>query len=236
MLEEGIAQVVVLSIKIGIAVRFCNLDRLAQYCHLTWRVMKYSNEAVGAIHWPPRCHHVAGAGRYPSPGCRPRRCHRSTSPPLRSSSSSQRQPRDGRNQRREPARAIPRQDRQRDRNDLAKRCRPDPHRPAIRSSRTVCTAAWVPIVPRISSPSATRLTERANCRASSPTKFQADAVPHNPRYKQKNRHHCQNDSDIPPYCRQPAQRLPRGPVLALVNEAGVVAQAVAGSLRVAWVR
>ena len=31
-----------------------------------------------------------------------------------------------------PARAIPRQDRQRDRNDLAKRCRPDPHRPAIR--------------------------------------------------------------------------------------------------------
>ena len=58
-----------------------------------------------------------------------------------------RQPRDGRNQRRKLARAIPRQDRQRDRNDLAKRCRPDPHRPAIRSSRTVCTAAWVPIVP-----------------------------------------------------------------------------------------
>ena len=44
-------------------------------------------------------------------------------------------------------RAIPRQDRQRDRNDLAKWCRPDLHRPAIRSSRTVCTAAWVPIVP-----------------------------------------------------------------------------------------
>ena len=89
---------------------------------------------------------------------------------------------------------------------------------------------------RISSPSATRLTERANCRASSPTPFEADAVPHNPRYKQKNRHHRQDNTDIPPYCRQPAQRLPRGPVLAVVNEAGVVAQAVAGSLRVTWAR
>jgi hypothetical protein len=72
--------------------------------------------------------------------------------------------------------------------------------------------------------------------AFSPTPFEADAVPHNPRYKQKNRHHCQNNTDIPPYCRQLAHRLPRGPVLALVNEAGVVTQAVAGSLRVAWVR
>jgi hypothetical protein len=36
------------------------------------------------------------------------------------------------------------------------------------------------------------------CRTSSPTPFEADAVPHNSRYKQKNRHHCQDNSDIPP--------------------------------------
>jgi len=69
MPEEGIAQVVVLSVKIGIAVRYLYLDRLAQYCHVIWRVMKYSNEAVGAIHWPPRRNHVADywdrAGRHP---------------------------------------------------------------------------------------------------------------------------------------------------------------------------
>ena len=62
MPEEGVAQVVVSNIKIGIAVRYLYLDRLAHYCHLTWRAMKYSNEPVGAILWPPHRNHVADFG------------------------------------------------------------------------------------------------------------------------------------------------------------------------------
>jgi hypothetical protein len=80
----------VLSIKIGIAVLYLYLDRLAQYSHLTWRVNKYSNEPLGAIHCPCRRNHVADywgrAGRPPRRvqaaglGAAPR----STSPPFRS--------------------------------------------------------------------------------------------------------------------------------------------------------
>ena len=35
------------------------------------------------------------------------------------------------------------------------------------------------------------------CRTSSPTPFEAHAVPHNPRYKQKNRHPRQDNANIP---------------------------------------
>ena len=36
------------------------------------------------------------------------------------------------------------------------------------------------------------------CWTSSPTPFEADAVPYNPRYKQKNRHPRQDNANITP--------------------------------------